>query len=137
MRQVAPLIAGILFGFGLAWSGMTDTHKVLGFLDIFGQWDYDLAFVMGGALLVSLFSFQWIERRGVSLTDCQLAFGQKHQIDRKLISGAVIFGIGWGLYGYCPGPAISSVIYGDVSTWLFVGCMALGMWLQSRISITS
>lgn len=116
---------------------MTDTHKVLGFLDIFGQWDYDLAFVMAGALLVSVFSFQWIERRGVSLTDCPLALGQKHQIDRKLISGAVIFGIGWGLYGYCPGPAISAVAYGDFSTWLFVGCMALGMWLQARFSITS
>ncbi len=129
-HDLAALLAGLLFGFGLAYSGMTDTHKVLGFLDIFGDWDYDLAFVMGGALLVSLFSFRLMKNRQLSLLDCPLNMPTNKQIDSKLIAGSCLFGLGWGLFGYCPGPALTSLIYLEPETLVFVFSMVLGISLH-------
>lgn len=141
-RNLPALISGILFGFGLAFSGMTDTHKVLGFLDIFGAWDYDLAFVMGGALLVSIAAFQLMKNRKLSLLDCPLEMPANTRIDPKLISGSALFGVGWGLFGYCPGPALTALIYFDPITIVFVLSMVLGIvvhkyskLLQSQITI--
>ena len=128
MRHNLPAIgAGLLFGFGLAYSGMTDTFKVIGFLDVFGAWDYDLAFVMGGALLVSLVSFQLMKNRKLSLLDCPIDLPRNKLLDINLISGSALFGIGWGLFGYCPGPALTALIYLDPLTILFVVSMILGM----------
>jgi len=126
-HRLPALLSGILFGFGLAFSGMTDTHKVIGFLDVFGAWDYDLAFVMGGALLVSVVAFQLMKHRQVSLLDCPLEMPSNKQIDWRLIGGSALFGIGWGLFGYCPGPALTALIYLDPLTMLFVLSMILGI----------
>ena len=126
-HDLSALVAGILFGFGLAYSGMTDTHKVIGFLDIFGSWDYDLAFVMGGALAVSLVSFRIMKNREFSLIECAVDMPGNRQIDKKLIAGSALFGIGWGLFGYCPGPAITSLIYFDPTTLLFFLSMIVGI----------
>lgn len=133
MKNWMPaLISGLLFGFGLAWSGMTDTHKVLGFLDLFGNWDYDLAFVMGGALLVSLASFQWIKEKDVSLLDCPIDMPTNKLLDYKLVVGSVLFGVGWGLFGYCPGPALTALVYLNPVTLVFVLSMVAGVALHRR-----
>lgn len=126
-HDLSALLAGLLFGFGLAYSGMTDTHKVLGFLDILGNWDYDLAFVMGGALAVSIVSFRLMKNREFSLIECAVDMPGNKQIDFKLIGGSALFGIGWGLFGYCPGPALTALIYVDPNTLLFVVSMIAGI----------
>lgn len=126
-HNLSALLAGVLFGFGLAYSGMTDTHKVLGFLDIFGDWDYDLAFVMAGALAVSIFSFRLMRDREFSFLECPIDLPGNREIDRKLLAGAAVFGIGWGLFGYCPGPALTALIYFDPNTLIFVVSMVVGI----------
>lgn len=136
-HDLSALVAGILFGFGLAYSGMTDTHKVIGFLDIFGSWDYDLAFVMGGALAVSLVSFRLMKNREVSLIECALDMPNNKQIDAKLIGGSILFGIGWGLFGYCPGPALAALIYLDPNTLLFVVSMIAGLTAHRYLKFAS
>lgn len=136
-HDLSALLAGILFGFGLAYSGMTDTHKVLGFLDIFGGWDYDLAFVMGGALLVSVMSFKLMKNREFSLIECAIDMPNNKQIDLKLIGGSALFGMGWGLFGYCPGPALTALIYLDPMTLLFVVSMVAGILAYKYIKFES
>ena len=136
-HDLSALVAGILFGFGLAYSGMTDTHKVIGFLDIFGSWDYDLAFVMGGALAVSLVSFRLMKNREFSLIECAVDMPSNRQIDTKLIAGSALFGIGWGLFGYCPGPALAALIYLDPNTLLFVVSMIAGMTAHRYLKFAS
>ncbi|MEP5568455.1 MAG: DUF6691 family protein [Halioglobus sp.] len=134
MKPLAALLCGLVFGIGLAVSGMTDTAKVLGFLDLFGKWVPDLAFVMGGAVCVTLISFRLILRRSRPvLADKFELPGNKH-IDPRLLGGAAVFGIGWGVYGYCPGPAISALVYLDGKTVMFVVAMIIGMALASRLS---
>lgn len=132
-HNLAALMAGLLFGFGLAYSGMTDTNKVLGFLDIFGEWDYDLAFVMGGALLVSSFAFRLMKYRDSSMLDCPMHIPTNKKIDIQLIAGSCLFGIGWGLFGYCPGPALTSLIYFEPDTLIFVFAMILGISLHRLV----
>lgn len=127
MIRLIALIAGSLFGFGLALSGMTDTHKVLGFLSLFHGWDYDLAFVMGGALIITTLTFQLTLRHGETLLGGNLHLPTVCNLDPELISGAVLFGIGWGLFGYCPGPALTALIYLEPQTLVFVACMIIGM----------
>ena len=129
-HHLSALLAGVLFGFGLAYSGMTDTHKVLGFLDIFGDWDYDLAFVMAGALAVSIFSFRLMRNRKFSFIECPIDLPNSQAIDRKLLSGSALFGIGWGLFGYCPGPALTALIYLEPNTILFVLSMVAGITIH-------
>jgi len=133
MKPLLALLAGCLFGFGLAMSGMTDTAKVLGFLDITGAWDPDLMFVMGGAVLVTLVCFRPILRRSGPLFDDSFHVPQKNHVDPRLLSGAALFGIGWGIYGYCPGPALSALVYGDTNTLVFVAAMLAGMALAGRV----
>jgi uncharacterized protein len=134
MKPLAALLCGILFGIGLAISGMTDTAKVLGFLDLFGSWIPDLAFVMGGAVCVTLVSFRLILRRSAPLLSENFKLPGNNTIDGRLLGGAAIFGIGWGVYGYCPGPAISALVYLDVKTVIFVVAMLLGMALANRVT---
>ena len=130
---VAALLAGLVFGFGLALSGMTDTNKVLGFLDVAGAWQPTLAFVMGSAVLVTLLGFRLALRRSRPLFAERFSLPGKRVIDARLVGGAALFGAGWGLYGYCPGPALASMIYGRPDTWAFVGAMLLGMFVAARL----
>lgn len=134
MNVVSALFCGLLFGFGLALSGMTDTAKVTGFLDLFGNWVPDLAFVMGGAVAVTLITFRFVLRRGGPLFDHSFVLPSAQHVDARLLLGATIFGVGWGLYGYCPGPAIAALAYLDWQAGLFVVSMIAGMWLAGRSS---
>jgi hypothetical protein len=166
---LSALICGVLFGFGLAVSGMTDPQNVLAFLDVFGAWDYRLMFVMGGAVLVTLVGFRLILPVKASVNrsaNCSAnrsanfsaeastetktgglegelrkpLFSErfhlplKTQVDRKLLAGAGLFGIGWGLYGYCPGPALAALVYGHEQTVIFVLAMCAGVFIDHAIS---
>jgi len=132
-RTIIGFTAGLVFGAGLAMSGMTDTSKVLGFLDISGAWQADLMFVMGGALVVTLIAFQWIKRHKQPLFDKQFYLPTKTKLDAPLIVGAAIFGIGWGVYGYCPGPAIASLAYFKLESIVFVIAMIAGMGIANLL----
>jgi len=133
MKGIVALLCGLVFGIGLAVSGMTDTAKVLGFLDLFGNWVPDLAFVMGGAVCVTLVAFRFVLRRERPLLTPTFSLPTSSAIDGRLLSGAAIFGIGWGFYGFCPGPAISALVYLDSKTVIFVLAMLVGMALANRV----
>ncbi len=133
MKPLAGLLCGLLFGLGLAVSGMTDTHRVLGFLDLFGAWQPALIFVMGSALVVTLLGFRLVLRQRQPLFAPSFYLPTTRDIDGRLVGGAALFGIGWGIYGYCPGPAISSLFYAETNTVYFVLAMVAGMWLASLL----
>jgi len=136
MRGIVALLCGIVFGVGLAVSGMTDTAKVLGFLDVAGNWIPDLAFVMGGAVCVTLVAFRFVLKMKKPLLSASFSLPTKSALDGRLLSGAAIFGIGWGVYGYCPGPALSALTYLDSKTAIFVVSMLVGMALANQVSKT-
>ncbi|MEY3747438.1 MAG: hypothetical protein RL194_897 [Pseudomonadota bacterium] len=127
MPVITSLIAGLLFGFGLILSGMTNPAKVLGFLDISGRWDPSLMLVMLGALAVSFFAFRYAKKREKSLLNQAINLPVTKQIDRRLIIGSLLFGAGWGLAGYCPGPALTSLLSGNLAPVIFVLAMLAGM----------
>jgi uncharacterized membrane protein YedE/YeeE len=129
MNAVTALVAGLLFGLGLIVSGMTDPSKVIGFLDIAGAWDPSLAFVMGGAILVGFVAFRFARRRTVSFLGGAMHLPAAREIDRPLILGALAFGLGWGLAGYCPGPAVVALGAGQDKAVVFVIAMVAGMAL--------
>ncbi|MEH6517778.1 MAG: DUF6691 family protein [Halioglobus sp.] len=131
MKGLVALLCGIVFGVGLAVSGMTDTAKVIGFLDVFGAWVPDLAFVMGGAVCVTLVAFRFVLKREAPLLAPGFSLSTNTAVDGRLLSGAAIFGIGWGVYGYCPGPAISALVYLDDKTVIFIVAMLGGMALAN------
>ncbi len=133
MNNVLAAVCGLLFGVGLAMSGMTDTAKVQGFLDLFGAWVPDLAFVMGGAVLVTLAFTRPVLKRARPLFAAQFDLPANKQVDRKLVLGALCFGVGWGLYGYCPGPAVAALAYLQWHTLVFVVLMLCGMWLADKL----
>ena len=134
MKSLFALLGGLLFGVGLAMSGMTDTAKVLGFLDLFGNWLPDLAFVMGGAVCVTLVAFRFVlARPGPVLVD-EFSLPTNTTIDGRLLGGAALFGIGWGIYGYCPGPALSSLVYLEPASFVFVAAMFVGMAIASKLT---
>ncbi|NMM29446.1 MAG: YeeE/YedE family protein [Glaciimonas sp.] len=130
MTNVASLLAGLLFGLGLAVSGMTHANKVLDFLDIAGHWDPSLIFVLGGAVGVTVLVFRLILRHKTPLFADKFDLPQAQDIDRSLVAGAVVFGIGWGISGYCPGPAISLLAAPNWEVWVFLPAMLLGSLLQ-------
>jgi len=132
MKAIVGLLCGIVFGVGLAMSGMTDTAKVLGFLDVTGHWVPDLAFVMGGAVLVTLVAFRFVLRMKSPLLNPRFHLPGTTVIDGRLLGGAAIFGIGWGVYGYCPGPALAALAYLDSQTAMFVVAMLVGMALANK-----
>ena len=132
-KNIAALIAGLLFGLGLAISQMTNPAKVLNFLDITGTWDPTLAFVMGGAVLVTLISFRFILRQEQPLFEGQFHLPTRSDIDGRLLGGAALFGIGWGLAGYCPGPGIAALVMGLSEPVLFVVGLLVGMWGFRRL----
>jgi len=127
------LIAGVLFGLGLGISGMTDPRKVIGFLDVTGSWDPSLAFVMGGALAVHGIGNRLVRKRPKPIFSSAFGLPPFSAIDGRLIGGAVLFGVGWGLAGYCPGPAVVSAASGAPGALVFVGTMAVGMLIYRYI----
>ena len=133
MAFLSPLIAGLIFGLGLCLSGMTDPKKVLGFLDLAGDWDPSLALVMGGAVTVAFFAFRLAGRRSRSLAGKTFDIPATKTIDAKLVGGAAIFGVGWGLVGLCPGPAIANLGFLDGRALLFVLAMIAGMRLSDAL----
>jgi uncharacterized protein len=129
-RLLAALLAGAVFGVGLALSRMTDPNVVLGFLDVFGDFDPSLAFVLVGAVLTSGIAFGFILRRERPLLSPAFKLPVKRSADPRLIAGAIVFGIGWGLAGYCPGPVLVGAAAGVSTALWFVPVMLLGSWLQ-------
>jgi uncharacterized membrane protein YedE/YeeE len=129
-RAIASFACGLIFGFGLLISGMTDPVKVLGFLDILGPWDPTLGFVMAGALAVSAAGFAAAKRRGTPVLAAQCLWPARRNVDASLVAGSILFGIGWGLVGLCPGPAIENLATLSPGVVLFVATMMLGMVLQ-------
>ena len=133
MKAWSAIFAGMLFGLGLTLSGMSDPLKVMGFLDVSGDWIPDLAVVMGGALLLSAAATPWILKRPAPRFASQFHVPTIRSIDQRLAIGAILFGVGWGLSGYCPGPAIVSLLYGYQSTMIFCLAMVAGMLLEAAL----
>jgi hypothetical protein len=142
-QNAVALVSGVLFGVGLALGGMTQPRKVLGFLDLFGAWDPSLAFVMLGAISVHFAAYRLIRGSAAPLFADEFALPSRRKVDVKLVLGSAVFGVGWGLAGYCPGPAIASLASGSGAVVLFVSTLLLGLfvagkleaWRESRASI--
>jgi uncharacterized membrane protein YedE/YeeE len=126
-QRISEFLVGLMFGVGLLLSGMTDPGKVLGFLDLFGAWDPSLALVMGGAVVVGFFAFALAKKRTVNFFGGAMQLPATEAIDKRLLIGAVLFGAGWGLAGFCPGPALVSLGSGEAKAALFVAGMIAGM----------
>ncbi len=133
---VLPFIAGAMFAIGLAVSGMTQPAKVVGFLDFAGDWDPSLAFVMIGAIGAYFPLYRWILRRSLPVFGAQYFLPTRTDLDAKLLTGAALFGIGWGIAGFCPGPALASIGTTSSTVLLFVGAMLCGMFLHHMVTIT-
>ena len=133
MNRAIEFIVGLLFGWGLLLSGMTDPGKVQGFLDLAGAWDPSLALVMGGAIAVGFFAFALARRRTTSFLGGALQMPAARDIDKPLVVGSLIFGAGWGLAGFCPGPAVVSMASGEIKALVFVAAMLAGMMLFERL----
>ncbi|WP_354443699.1 YeeE/YedE family protein [Marinobacter sp. MBR-99] len=127
--HIASLFAGLIFGLGLIVSGMANPEKVLGFLDIAGAWDPSLAFVMGGAVIVGLVAFTIARKRTLSFLGFNIKLPTNTQIDKRLIVGSMMFGVGWGIAGFCPGPALVAFGAGEIKGVVFVASMVAGMML--------
>lgn len=134
MKLITAFICGLIFGIGLILSGMTNPGKVIGFLDIFGHWDPSLAFVMGGAILVAAPAFAISKRRKTSLLGEEITPPANKKPDLKLIIGSILFGIGWGLVGYCPGPAVASLLDSGTQPLIFVAAMLIGLVASNTIN---
>lgn len=128
------LIAGLLFGLGLAISQMIDPTRVLGFLDVAGTWDPTLIFVLGGAVGVTVVAFRFTLRQPAPFLASSFTLPTKTDIDQPLLIGSALFGIGWGIAGYCPGPGITSLVLGSWNPLLFVISLIAGSWLYSHFS---
>ena len=126
MKLLMTFLSGLLFGLGLIVSGMTNPSKVQGFLDLAGNWDPSLALVMGGALLVGSIAFPFAMKKPVALLGEKMRLPAARHIDRHLVLGSFAFGIGWGLAGYCPGPALVALGQGNPGTWVFLAAMFCG-----------
>ena len=127
ISRASEFVVGLMFGVGLMASGMTDPGKVIGFLDLFGAWDPSLALVMGGAVVVGFFAFAFAKKRTTTFLGGVLRFPTTNQMDKPLVIGSLLFGAGWGLGGFCPGPALVSMADGQSKAMLFVAAMLVGM----------
>jgi hypothetical protein len=127
LYRIAEFVVGLLFGLGLMLSGMTDPGKVIGFLDLLGTWDPSLALVMGGAIMVGFFAFSVAKKRTSTFLGGALRLPTKMDLDKKLVLGSLLFGAGWGLAGFCPGPALVSMADGQPKALIFVLAMLVGM----------
>ena len=135
MRNLFAFVAGGLFGAGLMVSGMTDTQKVIGWLDIFGDWDPTLAFVLGGAILPMMVAWNVTTRRARALLGNDFPPAPEPRIGRNLVIGSAMFGAGWGLAGLCPGPAMASISWGGLGGAVFLVAMVTGMYVQPWLRV--
>jgi uncharacterized membrane protein YedE/YeeE len=127
MDRLVAVVSGLLFGVGVTLSGMVNPAKVLNFMDIAGQWDPTLIFVMGAALVVTFIGYKLVLARPQPFFEACFILPTSTRVDARLIAGAVMFGLGWGLTGFCPGPAVASLVFGYWQSWVFVAAMALGI----------
>jgi len=132
VNKIVSLLCGIIFGIGLVISQMINPAKVLGFLNLFGEWDPSLAFVMIGALIISSPSFHLFKNKEKPIFSSSFSIPNKKEIDKELIFGSILFGAGWGLVGLCPGPAITSIALLNVSSAIFVVSMFIGFYIASK-----
>jgi uncharacterized protein len=132
-HAVGAFLAGLVFGFGLLISGMANPAKVLGFLDLAGAWDPSLAFVMAGAVAVAAVAFALAGKRTAALLGSPMALPQNRDIDGRLVVGSLLFGVGWGLVGFCPGPALVALGTGQLKALVFVAAMLTGMFVFELI----
>ncbi len=132
MNAFFAVLSGLVFGLGLLASGMTDPNKVKGFLDLFGAWDASLALVMGAAIAVGAQAFARARRRPLSWTGAHFEIPTNSVVDRRLLLGGGLFGVGWGIAGFCPGPALVAASSGSAAALGFVAAMLLGMTLHDR-----
>ena len=130
--SLAALAAGVVFGAGLALADMTNPAKIQNFLDVLGAWDPSLAFVMGTALATSALGYRVARRRGAPLLASVFSLPDRSDPDPRLVAGAALFGVGWGLGGLCPGPALAGLLQGVPQFYVFVAAMLVGMWLHDR-----
>ena len=137
LKMLVNLFAGTLFGLGLSISGMVNPQKIIGFLDFAGDWDPTLAFVFGGALLVAIPAFRLILRRPHPVLADEFDLPTKKDVDGRLLGGAALFGIGWGLAGFCPGPVVTALASGLLPVFTFVAAMLAGMAAYKWISDSS
>jgi uncharacterized membrane protein YedE/YeeE len=137
MHFFSTLFAGLFFGSGLILSGMANPTKVQNFLDIFGTWDPSLAFVMGGAILVTALGFWFVQKRSTPFFHDMFHLPTRNDIDARLVAGAAIFGIGWGLGGLCPGPAVTSLPFATSGVLVFIPAMLVGMSLAKLTALPS
>ncbi len=133
MRLLIALLSGALFGAGLLVSGMTNPAKVQGWLDIVGNWDPTLAFVLGGAIIPMAIAWRVARRMPSSLSGVALPGPAPRKIDRPLVIGSALFGLGWGIAGLCPGPALASLGFGGASIWIFGAAMLAGVFLNAAL----
>lgn len=133
MRKLTAFLAGLIFGIGLLLSGMANPAKVLGFLDLAGAWDPSLALVMIGAIGAAILPFSWAKRQSRSLLDAPMRLPERRDLDRRLIGGGLVFGIGWGVAGICPGPALAVLLSGHWQVVVFVLAMLGGMLLYTAL----
>ncbi|MCD6007780.1 MAG: DUF6691 family protein [Pseudomonadota bacterium] len=133
MKTLMGYLAGLLFGLGLAIGGMTDPARVIGFLDIAGDWDPTLIFVLGGAVVTTFIGYRLVWKRGTPWLGSRFALPTRRDLDARLLGGAALFGIGWGLSGYCPGPAVASIADLSVPLTAMLVAMAGGWWLARRV----
>ncbi|MBR7801340.1 YeeE/YedE family protein [Undibacterium fentianense] len=134
LRTLIAALSGLIFGLGLIIAGMANPAKVLAFLDLAGAWDPSLAFVMAGAIALAILPFLLLKKRRLAWSGDPLRFPKLTRVDRRLVSGSLLFGIGWGIAGICPGPAIVLLGAGIAKAAGFVATMCFGMWLADRIS---
>lgn len=133
-KLILALLAGTLFGLGLAISHMTNPDKVLNFLDVTGDWDPSLALVMTSALAVAIPSFRWARRHDKPVLDSRFHLTHKTALDKPLLIGAAVFGIGWGMTGYCPGPAFASLAIGNQEAFFMVASIYAGFWVADLLN---
>ena len=134
MNKLVALFCGTIFGIGLVISQMINPAKVLGFLNVFGEWDPSLAFVMIGALIISSPLFHLFKNKEKPIFSTSFSISENEEIDKRLIFGSILFGAGWGLAGLCPGPAISSIALLNISSVTFVFSMFIGFYIASKIN---
>ena len=132
MNRFISFVIGGLFGIGLYISQMTDTNKVQGWLNIFGDWDPTLTFVMGGAIIPMFFAWRLVKNQNKTFPGNNVTLPSRNNIGTSLIVGSILFGFGWGLAGLCPGPAIASLTFGGVNGFIFLISMLFGIWIVSK-----
>lgn len=137
MQRISEFLIGLLFGLGLILSGMSNPGKVLGFLDLAGSWDPSLGLVMGGAIIVGLVAFQIARKRTQTFLGGALKLPTRKDIDKRLVVGSLTFGVGWGLAGFCPGPALVSLGSGQTKALIFVIAMVVGMGIYELFNRSS